>query len=123
MTDRLARDRLEGNPVANATFENQLEFAGASPENGGIVLGNAALKHRPKVVIDATSATNTDPRVAISQNAVPPVHMAPARQSLRRSLNRTPRIMLGETWVGYGHPPRDRVRLADAGEELWANRD
>jgi|ERR1022692_681869 hypothetical protein len=76
--ERVARDRLEGNPVANATLENQLESAGAFAENGWTVLGNAALKNRVKVVIDITSATSTDPCVATSQAAVPAVHIAPA---------------------------------------------
>ena len=76
--ERVARDRPEGNPVANATLENQPESAGTSRENGWIVLGNAALKHSITVVIDVTSAINTDPCVATSQAAVPAVHIAPA---------------------------------------------
>jgi hypothetical protein len=31
--------------------------------------------------------------------------------------------MLGEARVDYGVPSGDRVRVADAGEELWPNRD
>ena len=55
--ERVARDRPEGNAVANATLENQLESAGTSRENGWIVLENAALKHGITVVVDVTSAT------------------------------------------------------------------
>ena len=119
------RDLLEGYPVTNASFENQLEFAGASAENDGFSLGNTAPKAQTKVANDATSATNTDPWVAISQAAVAPVHVAPATHSRRRSrsLNGAPRITLSETWVGYGLPLGDRVPVADAGRELWADRD
>ena len=75
--DRVASDRREGNPVATATLENQFHFAGAFRESGLTVFGNTAPEHAITVAIDATSATVTDPCVAISQAAVPPAHMAP----------------------------------------------